>query len=794
MKKFLLIFVFSPSLALASSAEERCFENLLEQAKTTVSFSDLDLTQLQKINGGFKSEPFSLAYYSKSHLASAMQSDLESLEAAAQSAENRAKSSAGIASDRAQEAASAERAFEEASAEAEAARKDWKALSQDDSAETAEIELARSDYEAASESASAAQTEKERKIQESEQAQKTASDDALEAEKARKAVDDFLESLEESLQFQEIAGLDLPSQVRDVKYFPKELNRVSNQNLIPGTSKYKANRTNIGTVMFQNSIETNLGDVDEDGDNDYIKGYFVDSQVVTFGRKLPNFSFPFRSRDPNSSRPWAFGKPYSDLREYMVYTHHLAPAFGGQFLSCGLVKIEPDGVRDLEDLKTGDYDGNDFQGSSYSIEVLPKSPEGHEFRKGIVAIQSFDKSSPALPFARFQVLTLAYNNASNFLNEFTTLELQTEAMTTPPNQAEGMNQTIEIFYKLIEDQTDLMIVGGLSDYQPEDGSAFRSSSLLASVFEKEPNPMQGGIALHEGTPFEVLQSIKLVEDPSLQAYLRMSVTPGYNEIYARKPEDQRTAFEKRFLGCDLTGEQKLENVKFLLQNQGSVNLQPNNLEYKNLRFGDCAIPFQDTRKLKILQNNPFTLQALLDKYDDKRKVFSQEIEDLKLAGKLNSAAVKRINAALAQLEADYQSEKSSYIEAQKLYSRCQVDFLRHEIGDIFAGENLGNIRQKCEDEFAVLMQKIPEFSEKVEKFSGLDRSLFPKEPDQDKQAEDSLIGENNLDNTDAVSEFEEGAWQSWAQSRFIYFLLAVGTFIIAAGVFSLIFLFGRAKK
>ena len=798
IKKIILASFLIPSLSFAASVEERCFENLLQQAKNTPHFSDLDLTQVQKINGGFKSDPFSVAYYSQSHLNSAMQSELEALENEAQAAENRAESSAGLASDRAREAEAAERAFEQASAEAEEAKENLNELLQNENADPAEIKIAQDKYEAAAANAASAQTEKEGKMQEAENAQEVASDDALEAEKARKAVDDFSQSLEGERQFQEISKMALPSGLSDIRYFPDRMNQVSGE-LIPAIPKYKANRSNIGTVMFQNSIETNLGDVDGDGDNDFIKGYFIDSQAVTFGRQLGGLSFPYQARDPESARPWPFGKPYSDLREYLIYTHHLAPAFGGQFLSCGLIKVEPDGSNQLSDLSTGKYGGNAFEGSSYETTILPKSPESYQFRRGLVTVQALERSNAeqgaaADRYGKFRVLTLAFDNGSNFLNEFQTLQLQTQAMTNPPDQSQGMHEIIQRFYALIEDETNLQIVGGLTDYQDEAALSFNPNQLLASTFEQnsEPNPMVGGIAIGEGLPFALMKEIENVPDPAIRDYLKMTVTSGYNEIYSKKPESERSEFENKFLNCDLSLDQKIENIDFLMRNQGAENLKINNLEFKNLRFGDCAIPFADSRKLKIIENNPFSLRDLLTKYDQKRLALTQEIESLKSSGVFTGTEARRINQVSEKIEADFQAEKSNYLAAQKLYSDCQVDFLRHEIGDISKGENLDSIRQKCEEAFAALAQSIPEFGEKAEKFNGLDRSVFPK-TEMSAVENSPLIDE--IDSEEILVDLPpESPSEYWAQSRLIYFGLAVLTFLFAAGIFSLIFLFKRSKK
>ena len=798
MKKIILASLFFPTLIFAATVEERCFENLVKQAKNTPHFSDLDLTQVQKVNGGFKSEPFSVAYYSQSHLASAKGAELDSLKQAAQSAEDKARSSAALASDLMQEADSAERAFEQASAEAEEAKENLNELLQNENADPAEIKIAQDKYEAAAANAASAQTEKEGKMQEAENAQEVASDDALEAEKARKAVDDFSQSLEGERQFQEISKMALPSGLSDIRYFPDRMNEVSGE-LVPATSKYKANRSNIGTVMFQNSIETNLGDVDGDGDNDFIKGYFIDSQAVTFGDRLGGLQFPYQARDPESSRPWPFGKPYSDLREYLIYTHHLAPAFGGQFLSCGLVKVDPDGENTLSDLNSGNYDGNAFEGSSYETTILPRSSENYQFRRGLVTVQALEKNfgeeaSDPIPYAKFRVLTLAFDNSSSFLNEFKTLQLQAQAMTSPPDQSLGLHENIQRFYDLIADETNLQIVGGLTDYQDEDALSFKTNQLLASTFGQSPekNPLAGGIAIGEGLPFALMKEIENVPDPAIRDYLKMTVTSGYNEIYSKKPESERSEFENKFLNCDLSLDQKIENIDFLMRNQGAENLKINNLEFKNLRFGDCAIPFADSRKLKIIENNPFSLRDLLTKYDQKRLALTQEIESLKSSGVFTGTEARRINQVSEKIEADFQAEKSDYLAAQKLYSDCQVDFLRHEIGDISEGENLDSIRQKCEEDFAALAQSIPEFAENAEKFSGLDRNVFPK---TEMSAVENPPLMDEIDSEEILVDLPpESPSEYWAQSRLIYFGLAVLTFLFAAGIFSLIFLFKRSKK
>lgn len=237
----------------------------------------------------------------------------------------------------------------------------------------------------------------------------------------------------------------------DIPYFPDAMDEVPSRDKF--TPKvHKANRTNSASLIYENGIKTdidhwmskngsatgqdirdyfsgrkNANSLDGKHHRQIIDGYFIDSKYVTFGRESDlEFSFPTRAANPASYGFYPVGRPIPDMREYLMYTHHLSPQFGGHFLSCELVKMTPQAGYVLKDY---DYAGKSIRWQNYGgsklsqTDITTKNLAGGKFRQGNLRYTITTRQDTDKNLLRFDLINISYNNASSFLNPYITLDL-----------------------------------------------------------------------------------------------------------------------------------------------------------------------------------------------------------------------------------------------------------------------------------------------------------------------------------------------------------------------------------
>lgn len=275
---------------------------------------------------------------------------------------------------------------------------------------------------------------------------------------------------------------EIPAGSGDIVHYPDDMNRVSS-NYKFKRKIHKANRNNAATIMYNNGNKTNIDQwAPKDGKNPLsdirkyfsgkrsasyldgkyhrqkIDGHYVNSKYVTFGRDSRlAFSYPSRSPNPADDGFFPTGRPVLDMREYVMYTHHLSSAYGGKFMSCGLVKMVPQGQYKLQNYTAGDKSvaWANFGGTRMSeSNVRTQSVGGNDFRLGEIEYTITDRESPTGRLMRFKVLSLGYKNGSPFMNPYITMDLFDKAMKDAHNTSKNFLEMRRAFY-------DRVIASGL---------------------------------------------------------------------------------------------------------------------------------------------------------------------------------------------------------------------------------------------------------------------------------------------------------------------------------------------
>lgn len=235
----------------------------------------------------------------------------------------------------------------------------------------------------------------------------------------------------------------------DIEYYPNQMNKVPNKYKFV-RDVHKASRNNSASLIYTDGTSTPIDYAVEVNGKDYeqkIDGYYIDSRYVTFGRQSDlAFSFPNRDPNPGNTEFYPSGRPVQDMREYVMWTHHLAGPYKGtgksDFVSCNILKMVPQSPYVLSAYDSGDqsinwnaYGATRMTESNARTEVVG----GGDFRLGEIEYTTTVSNAPEKRLLRFYVLNLSYDNRSSFMNPFKTLGLFEEAM----NDALNLSQTFD---------------------------------------------------------------------------------------------------------------------------------------------------------------------------------------------------------------------------------------------------------------------------------------------------------------------------------------------------------------
>lgn len=179
-----------------------------------------------------------------------------------------------------------------------------------------------------------------------------------------------------------------------------------------------------------------------------------------------------------------------------------------------------------------------------------------------------------------------------------------------------------------------------------------------------------GLAVSPGVTTDILDKIDKVQDEDLREMLKTAVWPRFGETYMDldHPDEELSPFEKNYKAHPLNWDEKIENVQFILnQKNDPSELTKDNIEYKDIAFGESVIPVPDRRVTEI--NNTIYLADEIEKLEAERQA---DMSALYESGSTN------IGLDLQAIEDKYAIKLATLMQAEKQYKQAKIDFLKLE--------------------------------------------------------------------------------------------------------------------
>lgn len=217
------------------------------------------------------------------------------------------------------------------------------------------------------------------------------------------------------------------------------------------------------------------------------------------------------------------------------------------------------------------------------------------------------------------------------------------------------------------------------------------SFLLIISFNTLPAEASG-LAVNPGVTTNLLDKIDQIGDEKLRELFKTAVWPGFGEHYLDldRPDAELTEFEKNYKLHPLNWNQKIENVRFVLDQADDISaLNTENVEYMDIAFGESVIPVTDRRVTEILNNNYLGAEA--QKLAEEKQIAMADlykIDQENIGDKLQTIedeyAIKL--ATLVQAENKYKEAKIAFLklENQKKYGRIDDETYQKETREIVA--------------------------------------------------------------------------------------------------------------
>ncbi|MCH2188330.1 hypothetical protein MK079_00685 [Candidatus Gracilibacteria bacterium] len=440
---------------------------------------------------------------------------------------------------------------------------------------------------------------------------------------------------------------------------------------------FAAKRNNIGTIQAS---------------NDYIL-----TQFSGFGDNSA-FRFPLRSQN---QRWWqTSGDRYTEFRQNLVYTHHL---LDGEFVSCGYLNITPKGSHSLQSLGQRNYKTNVFEGSGFEMLENSVDEAGHEFLVGKVSIHSVDYSDQ--PFFEIDLVTVAYNNESDYFNEFETFPLQVQAMKNTSAQSSGLFEVMDNFLQSVRSETCLELVhkspsslpsrcnGRFQSLSADNSSSFldfflpQAHAKLDTGGQDYSQEMQEarGMVIYDGLPYELFEKLKSIPDENFKLWLQVALTPNYEATLEQKQAQNEllTPEEEVFLACDIDYTTRMEIIMdFLEKLDPEANFDPQGLLYSNPKFGDCVIPYPDKRNIETVVEGSFASNQLFAEQLSATGTLLDDLsEELKGLVAAQHQAEKTYNETMQAFQAQIDAGNiTPELEAQINASREAFETTHSELG------------------------------------------------------------------------------------------------------------------
>lgn len=394
-----------------------------------------------------------------------------------------------------------------------------------------------------------------------------------------------------------------------------------------GFNKYDflSRRTNIATIITENNFNI--------------------SNFVWFWRKS-NFTFPLKTiTEPQEWDKWSISQadPFS---EFVLYTHH---NFKWEFMSCWIFRVQPLWEwgswenRKYSEISESWYFTNILNWKSnqdllwwnkcnswFEWEKLSSSDMDFYRMKTNVCVLGYDMQD----FLSMHILAIAYDNDSDYLNEYIAFPLQVKAMkdlgTNPDwwlvairnkyldfldkntcfslihnddnplpsfcwdNYSSDVNLSWLYSYKK-SNLNLVFILNDVKDFLFPTSFAARELKNMDDLVEKSR-----WMTVFENFPYDQYKKILEIKDKDFRDYLLLSLNPKFEDYIEYKIGEWiiLTPFEEVFKKCDINYSDRSDIVIDLLDKYKDINkIDFKNISYKNKKFWDCIIPYPDKENI-----------------------------------------------------------------------------------------------------------------------------------------------------------------------------------------------------
>lgn len=243
--------------------------------------------------------------------------------------------------------------------------------------------------------------------------------------------------------------------------------------------------------------------------------------------------------------------------------------------------------------------------------------------------------------------------------------------------------------------------------------------------------VQAGLAVSPGVTTDILDNIDKVQDEDLREMLKAAVWPRFGETYMDldRPDEELSPFERNYKAHPLNWDEKIENVQFILtQKDDPSELTKENVEYKDIVFGESVIPVLDRRVVEI--NNTIYLSEEIEKLEVERQAAMSALYD---------SGATNIGLSLQAIEDEYAIKLATLMQAEKQYKQAKIDFLKLENQNKYGRIDDETYQQRTREvveEFEAFFEigsEVPVFDEAKIKQLGssiYDDSIVIAEPDR----------------------------------------------------------------
>lgn len=418
--------------------------------------------------------------------------------------------------------------------------------------------------------------------------------------------------------------LDLSSYENFTQYLAKNpVHTKSRENFGLTETDFLSRRNNIATVIANDN--------------------YIVSQIVGFWRNS-NFDFPVESKS----------KPFWDkyklngifFKEFVLYTHH---AITGDFLSCWLFHLTPLNERTYSEVSETGYFTNTLQwNESQSILWNRKCSSGFEgeyINKKWEKFYSMKTNVCALDYAqkdfvRMEILAVAYDNKSDYFNEYVVFPLQVSAMRDTDTTTKWLLAIEEKFTDYLYSRTCLSLIHKNKSSLPSACQGDYGSHLLSYSYPWKLNKLLSyihnfipqtfaarnfnfsqadiessqGMVMFDSFPYELYKKLESIKNPTFVEYIKLALSPNLEEyIFYRKENNiVISPYEETFLSCWLSYQERQDIIVDFLEKIDNVStFDPTNITYKNTKFWDCIVPYPDQRNIGKVVEGSFPSNQIL---------------------------------------------------------------------------------------------------------------------------------------------------------------------------------------